>query len=357
MSRVTEPPPRSKLVIGTWLGVLSALSYTGTNVALRLMGEHKGFDQAVWISAWKGLPAAVAAWCLIALHLAQGRPALPARKQWLPLITAGFWMQFGGNVMFQWALSIGGLALTVPLTFATILLSSAILGRVVLGEAVTMRSLISMGLLIFSIVCFSLGSEQSTASVLENATTGDVLTGVIAAMISGTAYGSCGVIIRRTVTGNVALSGTLVFFSTTGVLALGLTSWLRLGTAELLSVSGGDVAILLTAGTLNAIAFFAIGAALRHLNVLSANLINSSQAAMCAAVGVLWFQEAVSIWLFLGLSLTVIGLLLLGRRKTATPTMVEREVVDPEADALSQTDKTAVVSLATESVLPQKNNG
>jgi BirA family biotin operon repressor/biotin-[acetyl-CoA-carboxylase] ligase len=314
--RVWDP-----VTVGTLLGVLSALAYTGTNMALRSLADGGGGDWAVWVSAWKGLPAALAAWAIIGYRAARGLPALPPRRLWPMLLLAALFMQFGGNVLFQWSLSQVGLALTVPLTFATILLSSAVLGRFVLLEAVTRRTAAAIGFLILAITLLSAGGDEAARSVLHRATAWSVAAAVLAATVSGVAYGASGVMIRRAVIENVPISATLMFFSTTGVVVLGLTSLIRLGPARLLQTEPGDVGVMLTAGALNAIAFFAIGAAFRRIPVVRANLINASQAALCGAAGVIWFGEAVTPWLLTGGGLTVVGLLIMDSRRPPAETI------------------------------------
>ncbi len=303
------------VLLGTLFGVVSALAYTGTNLTLRRMANTQNIDWAIWVSCWKGVPAAIVAWILVAYRAKRGLSALPPKALVLPLVATGLFMQFIGNVSFQWALSLGGLALTVPLTFATLIGSGAVLGRMVLGEPITLRSAVAIGVLVMSIAVLSLGADDATGAMLAESSWLDIAAAVLAASLAGLAYGTCGVVIRRTMTGrhNVSLSGTLVLLSTTGVVGLGLASWLRLGTDRMWETTGPELADMLAAGCLNAIAFFACGAALMRLSVVRVNLINASQAAMCAAGGVMFFDEALSVWLVLGTLLTMGGLMLMER--------------------------------------------
>lgn len=320
------------LLLGTIFGVISALAYTGTNLTLRRVAHTQNLDWAIWVSCWKGVPAALVAWLLIAHRTRRGLPALPPRQLVLPLIATGLFMQFVGNVSFQWGLSLGGLALTVPLTFATLIGSGAILGRIVLNEPITLRSLAAIAVLVISIVFLSLGAEGATRSMLAESSWLTIVGAILAASLAGLAYGTCGVVIRRTTTGvhNVSLSGTLVLLSTTGVVGLGLTSWFRLGTDQLLETTPLELANMLAAGSLNAIAFFACGAALMRLSVVRVNMINASQAAMCAAGGVLFFEEALTVWMVLGTLLTMGGLMLMERPTPTKPP--EDSPTDPPTD-------------------------
>ncbi len=312
------------VLLGTLFGVISALAYTGTNLTLRRMANTHSLDWAIWVSCWKGVPAAAVAWILVAYRAKRGLPALPPATLVLPLVATGLFMQFIGNVSFQWALSLGGLALTVPLTFATLIGSGAVLGRIVLGEPITPRSLAAIGVLVVSIAVLSLGADDATGAMLAESSWLMVAGAILAASLAGLGYGTCGVVIRRTTTGrhNVSLSGTLVLLSTTGVVGLGLASWFRLGPDRILQTTGPELANMLAAGCLNAIAFFACGAALMRLSVVRVNLINASQAAMCAAGGVAFFDEALTVWLVLGTLLTMGGLMLMER---PSPAPIEEE--------------------------------
>ncbi len=302
------------LTVGTLLGVLAALAYTGANTSLRFLARENSMDWAFWVTTWKSVPAALVAWVIIGYRTSQGLVALPPRKTWGVLIAGGLMMQIGGNVMFQWALSFIGLALTVPMTFSTILLSSAILGRIFLNEPVNKQTLIAIGLLILAICSLSAGSGESARSVLATVSATEVLLAIGAAIIAGTAYGSGGVLIKRHLTSELPLAATLVFFNTTGVVVLGTLSVVRLGPAELLKTAPLDLTAMLTAGVFNAIAFFSLGAALRRIPVVRANLINASQAALCSFAGVMFFHEAVTAWLLIGFALTIAGLTIMGRK-------------------------------------------
>lgn len=297
-------------------GVVSALTYTGANIALRAVADRGGFDWAVWVSCVKAVPAALAAWLLVAWRAGRGLPALPPRRLVVPLVVTGLVMQFVGNVSFQWSLSLGGLALTVPLSFASLILTGAVLGRIVLGEPIGARSSAAMAVLMLAIAVLSVGAEGATEALTRDATFWTIAVAVLSATAAGVAYGACGVVIRRTVTARVSLSAALVLLSTAGVVGLGALSLIRSGPAQLLATPADDFAIMIAAGTLNAVAFFAVSAALRHIPVTEVNLLNASQTAMCAIAGVLWFAEPPTVWLYAGVLLTMAGLVLLdnGRR-------------------------------------------
>jgi len=232
----------------------------------------------------------------------------------------GLAVQAGGNLLFQKSLAMCGLALSVPTVFATLILTGATLGRTWLGEGISLRSAGAMGLLIAAIAMLGYGAEGA-ATALPRGPAGItpvawVLTGVAYSAFAGVLYGGLGVVMRRTTQTNVPLPATLALVSTTGTLGLGIPAVVRLG-SEVLHSTPTETFLMVSAGVLNAIAFFAIGGAFRRISVVQVNLINASQAAMCAIGGVLIYGESLTAALALGTVLTIVGLALMDRRGPA----------------------------------------
>lgn len=324
----------SSTMKGTLFGLLSALAYTAANISLREAAVDNNADWAIWISALKSVPATIAGWALVAYRGSRGLPALPPRRLVIPLILTGLLMQFGGNVMFQWSLSLGGLAFTVPLCFATLLATGAILGRLFLEEAITPRMFASMIILTGAIVLLSLGAHQSEESVFEHMehhsrSIVTVALTIIVACIAGCAYGAGGVMIRGTVRGEMSISATLVLISTTGLVCLTGVAFYRLGFEILWVTTPWQYLVMLVGGIMNAIAFFAIGASMKYLTVTHVNLLNASQTAMAAFAGIVFFNEVMTVWLLSGTALTIGGLFLMEKKRPAIPNNV------PTPDSIS----------------------
>jgi drug/metabolite transporter (DMT)-like permease len=313
---------RHSAAAGVLLGVVAAVCYTGTNIALRGVTRGGDSDWAIWVTALKSLPGALAAWILLADRAARGLPTLPSPRTTLLLLAVGLAVQAGGNLFFQWSLAMCGLALAVPTVFATLILTGATLGRVWLGESVSPRSAAAMGLLIAAIAMLGYGAEAASKALPPGP--GGVLpalwvlAGVGYSAFAGVLYGALGVVIRRTTQADVPLPATLALVSTMGTLGLGIPAVALLGT-EVLHSSPRESLLMFLAGTLNAIAFFAIGGALRRISVVQVNLINASQAAMCALGGVLIYRESLTAALVVGTLLTIVGLVLMDRRGPAVP--------------------------------------
>ena len=306
---------------GVGFGIFSAVAYTAANMALRQLAHSNDSGWMMWVTCMKAFPAALTAWTIIAYRASRGLPALPPRRLVLPMIAAGVMMQFGGNFFFQWALSLGGLALTVPLVFSTLISGAAVLSRFVLQEPITPRTLVSMLVLATSIALLSLGADAATESLVQKSDWGQIAAAVCIACTAGLAYGANGVVIRRVITGPISISATLVLLSTTGVVMFGSLSLYQLGPAEIFRRSAVDPFPLIAAGSFNAIAFFAVGASLKRITVTQTNLLNASQIAMAAVAGVIWFNEPLTVWLALGTILTGLGLILVDHR---APLKVEK---------------------------------
>lgn len=331
---------------GTLYGLFAAVGYTAANVCLRAVADC----DPVWVSAVKAFPTVVLVGPWLLVHYARGERLLPASRVLVILVLTGLLAHIGGNVVFQWSLGVIGMALAVPLTLGTLILASALLGRVLLGEPVTLRTLTSIVTLIVAIAMLSLGANEAHRAVIRESrgidpaaplirpdyrpldageenlpqrlhpgepswSLGFVVAGVSAALLSGLAYAVLSVVIRYGVTGRASLTVTLVTVASTGVLSLGVLSLWRTGWQGLWDTPRADLATMLVAGTCNAISFVALTRCLQLTNVVYANALNATQAAMAALAGIVLFQEAQSGELIVGVLLTIAGLVLMRQRR------------------------------------------
>lgn len=305
-----------ELRLGLIMAMIAALGYTGTNIALRGVTRDGDFDWAIWVTCLKSLPGALIAWGLVARGRWRDESMMPSLRVVLLLLATGILTQIGGNVLFQLALAMCGLALAVPTVFATLMVAGALLGRFVLGEAITPRGMMATSVLMGAIGLLSLGAAAAGLKLPPGppnfSQTGWVLLGISLAGIAGVFYGVLGVVIRRATRGTIPLATTLALVGTTGVIGLGVPALARLG-MDAFRAPLWESALMIAAGTMNGAAFFAMGGALRRVPVMQVNLINASQAALCALGGVLVYNEALSWGLIGGILLTVAGLMLLDR--------------------------------------------
>ena len=313
--------------VGTLLGLCSAVGYTLANAALREVSRPDDLDWSLWVTLCKAAPVALTAWALVLVRTLRGRPALAPRAVWPRLIAAGALAQLGGNLLFQVALGVLGLALTVPVTFTGIILTGAALGRFALGEPVGLRQGASITLLIAATAALGMAAPDAADAVLAQFRAGAAADPLAVALAVGTAlaagcsFGLLGVVIRKTAGEGVGVAGTLAPLSAAGLTSLAAFLWLRTGRAPWLETPPEARLPLAIAGLANVTAFFCIAAALQRIPVVRSNLLNASQAAMAGVVGVLWFAEPPTLWLLTGTALTIVGLGLLGFRRTPAATV------------------------------------
>ena len=72
---------------------------------------------------------------------------------------------------------------------------------------------------------------------------------------------------------------------------------------------------MLLAGICNAAAFVTLTKSLQLTSLVFVNALNATQATMAALMGVLFFHEPPSPWLLTGVGLTIVGLLLMRKRR------------------------------------------
>ncbi len=311
--------------VGTTLGLCSAVGYTLANAALRDVSRPDDLDWSLWVTFCKAAPVALVAWTLVAVQAVRGRPALAPWATWPRLMAAGALSQLGGNLLFQEALGVLGLALSVPVTFSGIILSGAGLGWLVLGEPVGRRQGVSIGLLIAATAALGAAAPDAADAVIGQSVAGAAadpwaVAGAVAiALSAGCAYGVLGVVIRKTAGEGVGVAGTLAPLSAAGLASLvaflGLRAARASGAPPWVDLPPDTVLPLAIAGAANATAFFCISAALHRIPIVRSNLLNASQAAMAGVVGVIWFGEPPTLWLLTGAGLTIAGLALLGLRR------------------------------------------
>ena len=304
--------PAAVARVGTLMGAFAAVGYTVANTALRDVSRPGAFDWSLFVTLCKAVPVAAVAWLLVGYRAARGLPAVPPARLWPRLFGAGLLAQLGGNLLFQLALGLGGLALTVPVMFSAIILPGATLGRFVLGEPVGARQSASSGLMIAAVFTLTLAAPDAAADITGRRDLPTVAAAVVVALLTGVSFGTLGVVIRRTAADGVGVSGTLAPIGLAGVLSLGALLTTRTGTVLPEPVDAATWGRLAVAGAANAAAFFGIAGALQRINVVRVNLLNASQAAMCAAAAVLLFDEPATGWLLAGTGLTLAGLVILG---------------------------------------------
>jgi drug/metabolite transporter (DMT)-like permease len=253
------------------------------------------------------------------------------------LLAAGTVMQLLGNVGFQWGLALGGMAFTVPVSQASLLISGAVLGVIWIGERVSRRSVAAMAVLIAAICLLTLDADQIAESVTGQGGTKLILLTVAMGLAAGFGWGQAGVVIRQAAKSGVSTAVTILLLSSTAIIVLGGGVLARQGADWIVQrTSAREFWISMVAGGFTSIAFFALTAALKHISIVRANLINASQIALTSLAGVWLFNEPMTRWMVIGTGLTIGGLLLMDRPREgeqADTTTISDARPDPPASS------------------------
>ena len=129
--------------------------------------------------------------------------------------------------------------------------------------------------------------------------------------MAGLVYSVLGAAIRWSRDQGTPMPGILFVSGTVGVVVLGVICLVRPGWDVLLATSSRDLNYMLLAGIFNALAFAALVSAMHLSGLVYINALNASQTAMASIAGVMFFDEALTFPLILGVTLTGIGLLLM----------------------------------------------
>jgi len=314
--------PRTALA-GVLLCVLAALGYSTVNACLRKLAVDCDQTLVIFI---KETVAVVAVGPWLAWHAWHGRRLLPRGGALLVLALAGLITQLGGNLANLWALGVIGLAVALPVMSGTNLVATAVLGRIFLGERVSRQTLLAIGLLFVSIALLCLAAPRASQAigtgpswVLATLATG-------AACMAGVVYAGLVVVIRRNVTADTPTTVVVFLITAMGTVSLGPWLAVRRGPDLLANVPLSTLGLILLAGVLNLLSFLAITKGLQWTAAARANTIMTTQVVLGAAVGVTVFGEPASLWLLLGVCLTIAGMILIGREVKAEPETPETPI-------------------------------
>ncbi|MEM9364910.1 MAG: DMT family transporter [Planctomycetota bacterium] len=297
------------LQLGIAGGFAAAVLYTASNIALR---KSVAVDPML-VAAVKAAPTVLALTPYLIWLRVQGEQAIPQKELARRFVLVALVGQVVGNGAFQVALGIIGLAASVPITLGTMLIGSAVLGRVLLNEPVRIRTAISIAILIVAVLVLSqserVGDSEATATA-----TSPAWLGVVCAMASGLAYALFSSKMRGAMRGGMTAASTMWISGVTGSLVLWCIALYRLESGWWGEIPASLWQSMALGGVFNFVAFVALSRSLAILPVVAVNLINASQVAMAAVSGVFFFAEPVTQILVIGISLTIAGLLVLVNR-------------------------------------------
>ena len=335
-----EAKALSPMVIAVIFGLVSAVGYTAANVCLRSVTHVN----PIWVSCMKSVPTVLLAVPFVVWRRWSGHHVFPSYRILLLTIAMALLGQLGGNISFQYALGKIGIALDVPLTLGTMIVVSAILGWWLLGDSISLQMAMAGTMLIFAMFVLGLGADEANQVIDESTTTrfaesngmpdavavsSDVdasvaralvkwntFLGISAACFSGFAYCCLSLTIRYSTRSGALPSSLVAIVGVAGLISLGGLTLLREGTAPMTSASWSDYGYMIGAGLFNYFAFITLTKALQLSSVFFVNALNASQTAMAAVAGIVIFGEPSTTALHAGIFLTVVGLLMMTKRKT-----------------------------------------
>jgi drug/metabolite transporter, DME family len=297
-------PGWDPMLLGTVFALAAAIACTAANICLRAVAHCDPY----WVSCIKAAPTMLLAGGWLLWRQQRGQSNWPGAVALATWTVVGLVSQLLGNLAFQYALGLIGIAVTVPLTFGTVILSGAVLGRVWLGERIAARAAWAMALLSAAIVVLSFDARAEKPA----SDAWQLALGVATACAAGLGYALLGVELRRRVKAPTPLATTLFIISTTGFLSLGMCSLLRAGIDGLWATSTGDFGQMWLAGVFNAVAFLVLSKALEFAPVAQVNAVYSTQTAFSAVAGIFVFGETFTLPLAIGIAITIAGLIVLG---------------------------------------------
>ena len=321
---------RNLVRLGTLYCVFCATAYTAYNVCLRNVAGK--YDSA-WINCVAAFVSATVFGVYLLWQAGRGRRPFPPRNELLALLVLGLITQVGG-VLFVWSMSIVGVAVTGTLQMGTTLATAAILGFIVLGERVSGLQVAAISLITLSVVVFSFGAEAPSDTTARQLPPLAVLLGVGAAVLSGLAFGTLGVGVRKTVTSNSSSQVIVFCINLMGIVALGPWCAYRLGLDTLLHTASSDLSMMLGAGLMNLLAFFLVTKSLQLISVVRYSVLtNGLTTVLTAMVGIVLLKEPWNAPLLLGILLSIVGILAISLSKPSEATValsVEPEVSVPD---------------------------
>ena len=301
---------------GIILGAVSSVGYSAANVFLRAVDDC----DPVWVSCIKAVPTILIVFPWLVWRYQKVERKICPPKLVLGLVTLSIVSHYVGNVGFQWSLNKIGMSLAVPICLGVLIVTGALVDWWFLKDKPSARTIGSMVILITAVVVLSTGGKEAFAQLkklLDNPDANPYLLtfAIGAVIISGVNYGVFGAVIKVVGNRGVSQPAIMTIISVTGFLFLLVLSSQNGAWDEQHNLEFNNLTQMTLAGICNAIAFVALVSAIKILSVTRYNLVNASQAALGAISGAVIFDEPVSVWMVLGIVLTVIGLMVMKRDK------------------------------------------
>lgn len=342
---------------GTVMILISTVCYGISNTTIRLLTEYD-IDKD-WILFFKEGTGLCVIFPWLVFRFFQGRHRLISKRQILYVAIAAVFCELIGARLHVLGFAVLGLVVAVPLVQSSTLLGTAFLGRYCLGDPISRRRRWAIVILILSVVLLSVGKELTVGPIVEPVPssaqpappetppkeTGVLLSVALGTILAGAAYSIYIITLRFVLlkfwhdTNSVWLSFqftqwagydypnrdtashekvyspfpvTLIMNIVlgVGVLVFGSFLFAREGIAGFYEVPPIAWTLVSVSGICNVTGFFFQVQGLRVTTAVQASLIAVSQMLVLSLIGIRFFGEPVNSPVFLGLTLTVVGVFL-----------------------------------------------
>ena len=295
--------------------MISASAYSGANIAMKQLSDLGTND--CWATAGRETMTVLIVGPYLLWQTVRNRDYWPSWKIISLLIVMGLGTQLIGNLGYQFSLGVIGLSLTIPIIFASMLVTTALTSVIFLREKISLRAFCAICLLGLAIGVLQFGTgEPATDESLATSKTSLASLAFLASCLAGAIYGAMNVTIRHAMTQGTHKPGVLVII--TGIATVTLFPYLMVqnGTAVIAQTSGEQWLLILASGLCNLVGFYFLNKGLELTTAVHVNVTTSSQVAIAAIAGLFIFGEQMTIYLAIGTALTVLGVILIGEDKS-----------------------------------------
>ena len=327
------------LRFGIALCLISTLLYSFSNVTMRELGVM-GLERS-WIIFLKEMVCVGCILPYILYRVVCGTYHWPAWKWVLCILIGGTCCQFIGARLHLGAFATVGLVVSVPLIQASTMVCSSVLGRVLLHEKIVRRCMAAMLIMLVAMGCLVLGAKEPQPKAADDQVaeqgiltapdepvmvepphreTGQpvsewvLLFGALGAIVAGLAY-SIHIVCIRVSSNSRQMPISLIAVQVTGIGAIifGFEflrdhAWQMPAIWE--GVSPRAWGLIILTGFLNMIGFLFQITGLRYTLVARAQMIAVAQIVIGTLFGIMAYDEMTNAMIWLGISLTVIGIYL-----------------------------------------------
>lgn len=300
-SRV-EPVVHARWGTGEWLALLASVCYATVNALLRSVASD--VDPFV-ASLVRQIPLLVIG--MVAVAVVRPTTLAPRHADFVGpraavLLLAGGVVSFViGNVLLMQGLSWVGLAVATAALQGGMVVGGALISWIALREPPTGGQTLGVITVVVGLVIMA-GPAMAAALDWRG------VVGLVFAATAGACYTANGAVSRAVQRRQRAFLTTLVLTNLGGVITLAAIVAVREGTAVTSALTGSQLAVLLAAGTVNAVAIGAITLAVKYTSVASTSMVSASVIVMGTIVAATVFHEPTGPALLTGCVVIIAGI-------------------------------------------------